>query len=186
MKRIIIFLSFIPAAIILVLFTCVFFTSQESSSYKSFADAFGPPTSANKMKRIFSRDQEELSTVANFLIDSGHTEVNISSSYLSNKMFVGMEIGDVEIEDEAATEAIHYLLEIQGYDYIKRKDNTIFFQEWSALRDNSRGIAYSINREDKPEIQFLTRLEPLDNKGWYYYEVDYNEWRIQNKESQTN
>lgn len=185
MKKVIIFLGFILIAIILILSTCVFFASQESSS-KSFIDAFGPPTSANKMRRIFNRDKEELSTVVNFLIDTGYTEINISSSFdTSNKMYAGLEIGNVEIEDKSATEAIHYLLAKQGYDYIKRNDNTIFFQEWSALRDNSRGIAYSINGEDKPEIQFLTKIEPLDKKGWYYYEVDYNEWRIQHKEDQT-
>ena len=43
-----------------------------------------------------------------------------------------------------------------------------------------RGIAYSINKTDKPVIEFLTELEQLSENGWYYYKADYNEWRTTN------
>lgn len=129
MKKTIIILASISVAAILILCTCLLFSPNDDVLLESFIDAFGPPTSANKMRRIFNRDKEELSTVVNFLIDSGYTEINISSSFdTSNKMYAGLEIGNVEIEDESATEAIHYLLAKQGYDYIKRNDNTIFFK----------------------------------------------------------
>ena len=85
----------------------------------------------------------------------------------------------VEIDNVEIIEAINTLKK-HGYDVIEKNEHTIFFQRWSNL-DNSRGIAYSINSELQPDLQFLTRLEPLSENGWYYYEEDYDEWRIQHK-----
>ena len=30
-------------------------------------------------------------------------------------------------------------------------------------------------------ISFLTKLEPMSEDGWYYYEADYNKWRANNR-----
>lgn len=47
-------------------------------------------------------------------------------------------------------------------------------------KDSSRGIAYSIDGKE-PKLQFLTKLEALPERNWYYYEEDFDEWKIQNK-----
>ena len=60
-----------------------------------------------------------------------------------------------------------------------RDRNTIYFQRWSNL-DNGRGVAYSIDGST-PTLQFLTKLEPLSESNWYYYEEDYNEWKRRNE-----
>ena len=50
---------------------------------------------------------------------------------------------------------------------------------WSRGMDFRSGIAYSIN-EEEPTIEYLTNLVPLSEAGWYFYEADYNEWRLHN------
>lgn len=190
-KRII---AFICVIVVVVSIICIYlcYTNMEFSHEdvlkRNFIDSIGIPPNAKKMQKIFNRDQNELCTIVGYFINTEHSKINISeASYLKspNIMSVsnGSEIGNVVIEDEAVLQSVKKIFEEQGYDYIGKNGNTIYFQEWSALRDNSRGIAYSVNKKDEPEIYFLTKLEPLDEEGWYYYEVDYNEWRIQHEKS---
>ena len=46
--------------------------------------------------------------------------------------------------------------------------------------EEERGIAYSINNESLPTVLYLTDVELLSENNWFYYEADYNEWRIDN------
>lgn len=172
--------------IMMCIYSCHDKISEYDILYRNFIDSIGIPPNAKKMQKVFNRDKNELYTIVNYFIETGYSKINISeASYLKsqNVMSAGSEIGDVVIENENVLQSVKKLFEKQGYDYIGKNENTIYFQEWSALRDNSRGIAYSINIENEPEIYFLTKLESLDEEGWYYYEVDYNEWRIQHEKS---
>jgi len=59
--------------------------------------------------------------------------------------------------------------------------NAVHFERWSMMEHGS-GIVYSIDGTiitdgDRSGLDYLTRLEPLSEPGWYYYEEDYNEWR---------
>ena len=49
---------------------------------------------------------------------------------------------------------------------------------WSNL-DSGHGIAYTID-ESEPKLQFLTKAEKLNEDNWYYYEEDYNKWKLRN------
>lgn len=42
------------------------------------------------------------------------------------------------------------------------------------------GVAFSLDGSvpDESAITFLTKIEPLEDEGWYYYESDYNEWKV--------
>lgn len=164
------------------------FLRRQCIAVRSLIEIFLPPPSEEKMERIFNRDQEDLVTIKNYFVDSEYSEIFINeSSYIKhpNMMDAGSQIGDVEIKDADVLEAIKRLFEKHGYKIISKSGNTIEFCEWTRLADNSRGIAYSINGIDEPEIDFVTRLEPLDEEGWYYYEADFNEWRIHYKEEMT-
>ena len=89
----------------------------------------------------------------------------------------------IEIQNINIVEAIN-ILKNKGYYVIAKYENTTHFQRWSNL-DNGRGVAYSIDGSE-PRLEFLTKLEKLPEHNWYYYEEDYNEWRIRNKKNKTN
>ena len=175
-------IAFICISVYLLLAVLIFqvpFLRRQCMSVKDFIEAFLPPPSAEKMERIFNRDQDDLFTIKDYFVESKYSGIFINeSSYIKHPdMMTVSDIGDVKIEDAEVLDAIKRLFEQHGYESISKDGNTIEFHEWSALLDNSRGIAYSINGIDEPEITFGTKLEPLDEEGWYYYEVDYNEWR---------
>ena len=56
---------------------------------------------------------------------------------------------------------------------IEKNNNVIIFQRWSNIGVNSGGLVYVINGE-YPQIQFISKCEPLEYEGWYYYETDLN------------
>ena len=178
-KKVIIAVICISVTLLFVILIFFLLRPKDALS-RSFIEAFLPPPSAEKMERIFNRDQDDLFTIKDYFVESEYSELRIDiSSYTKHPDMInaGREIGDVEIEDAEVLDAIKRLFEQHGYESISKDGNTIEFHEWSALLDNSRGIAYSINGIDEPDITFGTKLEPLDEEGWYYYEVDYNEWR---------
>lgn len=143
------------------------------------------PPGKMTMSRYFRRDQKDLQIIVDFFQNSAYSEIYITRvSYADEPevMFTGYLTGNVKIEDDTVIDAIERLFTKWKYDVIERSGNTISFQKWSNL-DKGRGIAYSINGEDDPQLDFLTDLKALSKKGWYYYEEDYNEWRIQHEKS---
>ena len=91
-------------------------------------------------------------------------------------MFTGAKTRDKEIEGEAVIKTMNRLVRKRGYRVIGRNDNTIFFRKWDFF-EKERGIAFSINGEDPPQIEFLVKLEALSEQSWFYYEADYEEFR---------
>ncbi len=136
---------------------------------------FNSPIGKEKMETIFTKDQELLTNVTNYLTNSGYDTVYIPSTMESGEMSnagTTVKIDDIEVATTINT------LKKRGYSVIGRDGNTIHFQRWANL-DNGCGIAYSINGNE-PTLQFLTKLEPMTEPNWYYYEENYNEWRTRN------
>ena len=139
--------------------------------------SFSPPDK-NKAERLLARDKADMILITEHFIKSNYLEIYINESRAKKgSMFTGLETRDVNIEDRTVAEAIYRLFEKRGYKGINRDGNTISFLKWTRLMDFGSGIVYSINREDEPVLQYLTKIEPLSENGWYYYEEDYNEWR---------
>jgi len=137
---------------------------------------FSQPIGKEKMVKIFDEDHELIAIVTNYLANSGYEKVYIPSTTESGEM--SNSGTSVKIDDVEVVEAINTLKK-RGYSVIGKDSNTIHFQRWSNL-DNGRGIAYSINGNE-PTLQFLTKLEPLSEPNWYYYEEDFNEWKMKNE-----
>lgn len=143
---------------------------------------FNPRISPEKMEEIFAEDYELLMVVVQFMIDTGHEKVRINRDDMENsEMFVYSSEELLKIEDINVKDSIKELRK-RKYSVIGRKDNTIYFLRWS-IRDNGRGIAFSVDGSE-PTLQFLTKIVSLPNPNWYYYEEDYNEWRVRNKNPQ--
>ena len=121
----------------------------------------------------------ELNLVVEYLTSYNESEIHIETDGT-------LRIGEYpttrveDVKDEEVVSAIS-VLRSKGYRHISRIDNTIRVVCKSKFRDFNSGIAYSINGEDEPKLTYLTKIEPLSEDGWYYYESDYNEWRINNR-----
>ena len=123
------------------------------------------PPGKEEMEKFFNKDRELLEMVVCYLEKSG-----CDSVYIHKNMIVD------GIEDETVVKAIDQLFK-RGYKGVTKDGNTISFLRWTRLMDFGSGIAYSINEVDDPVLQYLTKLDPLSEKRWYYYEEDYNESR---------
>ena len=137
----------------------------------------------NKIENTFNNDLELLETVVCYLENSGYESV-----YVHKTMF------DYGIEDKEAVKAIKQIFR-RGYDVVAKSDNIIYFLRWTRFKDFGSGFVFSVDgvepnygvdpknplygSEASPtQIMFLTKLEPLSESNWYYYEEDFNEWRI--------
>lgn len=130
----------------------------------------------NRAERYFERDKKYILLVTEYLANSEYQVISIKNS--DGFMYVGY---DTRIEDENVVKAIKHLLDKRKYIAIEKVDNTIYFLKWKRLSDFESGIAYSINKKYEPQLPYLTKLEELSEKGWYYYESDYNEWKKSNQ-----
>ena len=134
---------------------------------------FNFPIGKEKMETIFEKDQELLVVITNYFVDSGFENIYIYDDMETGEISINGE--HIIVNDAKVVEAIS-TLKSRNYSVISKNGNTIIFQRWSNL-DNGRGITYSVDGNE-PEVQFLTRLEHLSEPNWYYYEEDFNEWRI--------
>lgn len=135
------------------------------------------PPDKERMEKCFQQDKDNLSIIVDYLSDLEYSFVSIDESYLEKGvMFTGAYTRLQKIDDETVLEALNSLLNSGRYETIGKNFNTVFFQKWSFI-EKDRGIAVPINQNDKPLVEFLVHSEPLSEKGWYYYEADYEEYR---------
>lgn len=139
--------------------------------------SLGPPDK-DKIEKYFKRDKTDIILITEFLINSDYSEISINKKLQKDGfMFTGVNTRDRNIENEVVVKAVNRLLRRRGYKSILKNGNTISFEKWSFF-EQCRGITYSINGKDEPILQFLIELEPLSENGWYYYEENYDEWRL--------
>ena len=132
----------------------------------------------DQMSKIFIEDYELLSTVAQFLVDSGYRNVSIQKNMNESEPFIDVRNSEIDVKE--IMDAIEELMN-RGYSIIVRNGNTINFVRWSSM-DVGIGIAYLVEGGE-PVIDFLTKFESLSKPNWYYYEEDFNEWRVRNRRS---
>ena len=125
------------------------------------------PPDQNKAEKVFQKDREDLETVVGYL-------ERPDCEYISFDKSVKISAYRLDADVE---EAIDRLFKKRGYDLIERRGNTVHFKRWSSWSRGyfGSGMAYSINKQDEPRIEYLTELEPLSEDGWYYYEEEYDE-----------
>lgn len=135
------------------------------------------PPDKDDTEKYFDQEKNDLFLVTEYLTKLEWSEIYINKSdFRKNILYIGVAANEVKIDEEEVATAIVRLVKKRNYKVIKKNGNTIYFEKWF-FGEECRGIAYSINRKDKPVIEYLTELEPLSENGWYYYEADYNEWR---------
>ena len=133
-----------------------------------------PPISYDRIEREFQSNKENFFLVSEYLENSPQNDIRINFDF-GNRMRA-----NIDIEDDRVFAALSELGQ-QGYNVIGAYENTIHFQRWSG-HVRSLGIVHSTDGNE-PNLLFITRLEPLSELNWYYYEEDYNVWRTRNREN---
>lgn len=128
-------------------------------------------------EKCFEKDKDYLFKVNEYLSGFGNETI----IYLSD-MGISMKVDgeDFPIEEIAVSSELEKLSDL-GYKSITKAGNYIAYLRWADL-DSGRGIVYSVDG-NTPDLQFLTKIEPLSEENWYYYEEDFNEWESTHGES---
>lgn len=132
------------------------------------------PPKVDSVQKQFMDYRKDIHTVVEFMVHSGYESISIDNSNGT----IWADFQTIQVDDEAAKDAIARLLSIGAYYDIYKNGNTISFLQWKGARDIGCGIAYTINRCDLPEVQYTTELVSINEEGWFYYVADYNKWRI--------
>ena len=140
---------------------------------------FPPPLSKDATEKDFMKNKDNIMIVTDYLANLKYNHISIKTTDKSGIMFAGLENGMTAIDDSKVISAVNKLFK-KRYSVIIKDENTIHFLRSTRFREFSSGIAYSINGTE-PQLQFLTKLEPLSEKNWYYYEEDFNEWKRRNE-----
>jgi len=140
-----------------------------------------PGRSMRNAEKDLQRNNELFDIVKDYISGSEYDYIYISSNMRLGVMSAG-EQGRVLINTEEVADAIMTLRK-RGFHSIVKSNSCIKFHRQAFLREISYGIVYSIDGHipDESAFTFLTKIEPLSEDGWYYYEEDYNEFRIRNR-----
>ena len=147
-----------------------------------FFHLMAPPRQGmRETRKDFQKNKELILMINSFLIESEYDNIFIPPHQEKGTIYVGSGYGDVPVNNEKVVEAI-VLLRKKGYSTIGKKANCVYFVRWTG-KDVGKGIVYSIDGHEPNEssLQYLTKIEPMKENGWYYYEEDYNEWRVRNR-----
>lgn len=159
MKKVIGFIMFI--ATFIVLLTLSQCAKQDTPSFESISTEF-------------QKSQAHVQTVADYFLTSEFKTIYIRST--DEPLFADFSYIPI---DDSIKSAVSSLLEGQGYvELTKEADwNALVFTTWTDHLERECGFVYAIDNTNLPTVEFLTKLEPLSEVGWYYYVSDYNEWR---------
>lgn len=175
--------------IILSIFALVFLIAG-TIIYVFLRGIFSPYTSPQKIKKELDKNYEMISKVVLYLKETEYETIDIQcTDYIFDDgdygtWYVDSENdknvrGVVPINNDDIVDIVENMSVVHKYQNINKQGNTILFQLWANL-DMSSGFAYTMDGL-KPQIQFVSKIEKLNKKNWYYYETDFNEWKKHNK-----
>lgn len=123
----------------------------------------------------FEKDYEDLLEVAEYLIDLEDELVKIRKPY--EPMSVGY--GDKKDIDPEMKGEIRSLFR-RGYMSITKRGSSVVFKRWERpfSHEFRAGFAFNFRETDWVDVDFRIHQRELAVDNWYYYEEDYNEYRV--------
>lgn len=152
---------------------------------------FNPPINQERAEKVLLNDYESICTIVDYMKNSEYVDISIQSNdyvyddgnygtwYVYDDILKNQDAGSKRIKDKNIVNILDMLFAKKTYQNISKNGNTISFLLWSNL-DEGRGIAYTLDGST-PTLQFLTKSEKLKKENWYYYEENFNEWKLTNK-----
>jgi len=131
-------------------------------------------------EKYFNRNKALFTEVKDFFAESKYEDVVVLSFEREGRM--SNRGNSVPINNEEAERNIEKLRR-RGYKTVGKTGGVVYFSSQFGFLDYAVGFAYSVggNVPNDSSITFLTLIEPLAEDGWYYFEADYNEYRIRNR-----
>ena len=138
----------------------------------------------DRAQGLMQSNGDDFQIIADYLMSNDCDSIHIEAAnetmllmhHSSDSIYATIEKEYVTITAEEVNRAIKTVMG-KGCNTIYKNGDTIEFLMWTKFTDFGAGIVYYTGATGTPDIQFLTKLEPLSYEGWYYYEEDYNEWR---------
>lgn len=133
------------------------------------------PPSVKSVEKQFFKNHNDILLVTEYIISSGFESVYLHK----DNNILSADGHHLDIQDEKIAYALQNLFN-NGYNHIAKRNNTIFYQQWTRFTDAGCGIAYSIDGSNNLDIQYLTQVTALSDDGWYYFVADYSAYRLLN------
>ena len=76
-----------------------------------------------------------------------------------------------ETQDEELNRIVNQLFN-SVYTIISRSDNSIVFTRWTRWKDFGAGLAYSLDEDNEPFVEYSKTVTPLSESQWYYFEAN--------------
>lgn len=141
-------------------------------SYLQFINSLSTPKEEIVEKHL-SNDNGTLVQVAEYLSSSKQTNFRLvdNSGYdaSTNRKIVS---------ESSFLKKVEFLFDEHEYKEIRKEANTVRFVRWTRVGGFEAGLCYV--PDGSPKIEYLTIYKALSMRGWYYYEADYNQWRVDN------
>ncbi len=124
----------------------------------------------------FEEDFEDLQRVADYLISLENKSVWIRNPRQPMSVDVG-ETRDIDPEIKGTVRRLFR----RGYMNITKSDTSVVFERWKGpfSLEFRAGFAFNFRGTDWVDVQFRINQQELDREDWYYYEEDYNQWRVE-------
>lgn len=153
------------------------------------------PPGEDKMKAVFTENETAFKASAKYLLSFEDKYENLENVYITKPDEVTVytrQPGTVYLDEKVvktettAAEDISALFNagcksigMSGSANINSSSpNSIYYRMWSAtIYDIDCGIAVSKDEGGTPKTEFMTKLSPISDDGWYYYISDYEDWR---------
>ena len=138
-----------------------------------------PPFTVTDAESYLDRHKNELNTLAEFLLNTESDSYTIHSAY-------GTAIGDmkrIEITDETVLSCLRELYSDKCIRIGKDTAKNCIDVEICTRGDITYGLLYAIDPSRMPEAWFMTDIISLSDDQWFYYEADYNQWRVEKSEN---
>ncbi len=151
---------FITTVSLIIVFSLLFvWTSSLFLSNKDKAE--------KHLKKYF----DDFVVVVDFFSKTGNEIIPCST----NRDALFRRTGDKEVSD-----ALRRLFRFRKFQLIGKNNSGVYFEYQGFGSECEKGLIFSSHKNEKPGMEYLTKLTPLSADDWYYYEADYNEWRAQN------
>jgi len=127
----------------------------------------------------FEKNREMILVVRDYFAGLDFTTLLYPSTWGEvGEMFAGLVYREIPIDDEEALIAMKLLIDF-GYIRMSKRNGLISFMRWSSLASGA-GMVYSTDGHHPHSgiIGDLIKLEPMQEEGWFYFEVNRNEYML--------
>lgn len=136
-----------------------------------------------KVDIFYEKYRHHLQSVADYFssFDGMDLTVNADGTYTVRAVAADnltIQRETFSIADDTVKASVRQLFWQAQVKSIHKSGDTVIFLRWTRLMDFGSGFAYAASGEVSSDIDYLTHAAAMPDTGWYYYESDYNKWRL--------